>query len=375
MSTRAALACLALVAGCADPAEEAGDGLRTLLGEATVRGSAPASRPDETFARAERVREFSFPRDHGPHPTFRSEWWYLTGILATAEGREFGVQFTLFRQSLAPRDNPVATVGTAAWRSGQAYMGHVAVSDVAARRHWHEERLARGHPAIAGVAAEPFQAHIDGWRLASEGEAFWPLRLVGRTKHFAIDVAMSATKPVVLQGEQGLSRKGPHNASYYYSIPRIDAVGTIAIQGATYRVAGSAWLDREWSTSVLAPEYAGWDWFALRLGDGRDLMLYRMRRRDGRTDDYNSGTLIDTYGRAQVLTSRDFSLQVAERWHRWPVAWRLTLHEPTPSKWRIRAMFEDQVMATSVRYWEGAVTVEDNDGKRIGSGYMELTGY
>ena len=373
------MACAALLVGCTGPTEEPGEGLRALLGDASLRGSAPGSRPDlgaeAGFAKADQPRVFQFPRDHGPHPMFRSEWWYLTGVLATAEGREFGVQFTLFRQGLAPRLDIAPITGAEAWRGAQIYMGHVAVSDVVARRHWHEERFARGHPAVAGVVAEPFEAHIDGWRLVSQGEDFWPLRLVSRGQRFDIDLVLSATKPVVRQGEEGLSRKGPDNASYYYSIPRIGAEGAIAIDGATYRVAGSAWLDREWSTSVLAPEYVGWDWFALHLDNGEDLMLYRMRRRDGKTDEYNSGALIDAEGRVHLLASRDFSLQVERTWRGWPVAWRLTSQVPTAKEWRIRAMFEDQVMDTLVRYWEGAVIVQDRDRERVGHGYMELTGY
>ena len=341
-------------------------GLRTAIGNAEAGAG---------FAKAERPVRFVFARDHGPHPEFRSEWWYLTAVLANASGREFGVQFTLFRQGLEARPHEqAASKGAAAWRGGQVFMGHAAVSDVAARRHWQDERLARGHPALAGAQASPFKVHIEGWQLASAGDAFWPLRLMVATRRFDIDLQLTGTKPIVAQGQGGLSRKGPEQASYYYSIPRIDADGSLTIDGTTHSVTGGAWLDREWSTSVLAPEYAGWDWFALRLNDGRDLMLYRMRRLDGAPDDYDSGALIDAEGQAHILDAADFSLTVQRRWREWPVAWRATLRGE-PRAFLIRAAFDDQVMDTAVRYWEGVVHVADADGNRLGAGYMELTGY
>lgn len=343
-----------------------------------VLGSANAA---DGFAKAERPMAFAFPRDHGAHPAFRSEWWYVTAVLADSDGREFGVQFTLFRQGLVPRHSlDVARNGIAAWRTGQVFMGHAAVADVDQRQHLHAERLVRGHPALAGVAALPFEAHIEGWRLASVGPNFWPLRLQTETPRFAFDLTLSPTKPLVRQGEAGLSRKGPDNASYYYSIPRMAAVGRVVLDKKAHAVTGSAWLDHEWSTSVLAPEYAGWDWFALRLNDGRDLMLYRMRRRDGAVDDYNAGALIDAAGQARILAADDFALVAQERWRRWPIVWQLTLPNRTPAqqaseRLTLRAAFADQIMDTSIRYWEGIVHVENDRGERIGNGYMELTGY
>ncbi len=362
----AALAWIALLAGCGSPpADNGGGSLRAILG--AEAGSAAE------FAKADRAIQFSFPRDHGSHPDYRSEWWYVTAVLATAAGREFGVQFTLFRQGMEPSSRDVSSAaGVAAWRTGQVYLGHVAVSDVANRRHVEAERLARGHPSLAGVEAAPFAAWIEDWRLASTGDGFWPLRLQASADGFAIDLALAGTKAIVPQGDGGLSRKGPDNASYYYSIPRIQAVGSLDMNGATYHVAGNAWLDREWSTGVLAPEYAGWDWFALHLDDGRDFMLYRLRRIDGQADDYDAGAVVDDAGRATILDADDFALTVAKRWRGWPVAWRLAL---SGERFLVRAAFEDQVMNTSVRYWEGVAFVEGRDGQRLGAGYMELTGY
>ena len=372
---QSALAAAAAPTAHGDTAPAQGS-LRAVLG--TANGA-------DGFARAERPLAFEFPHDHGAHPAFRSEWWYVTAVLTASDGREIGVQFTLFRQGLTPRDRLDADVdGVAAWRTAQIFMGHAAVADVRQRQHLHEERLVRGHPALAGVAATPFEAHIENWRLASVDEDFWPLRLQAKARRFSFDLTLSATKPILRQGQDGLSFKGPDNASYYYSIPRMAAIGKVDLDGAVYDVAGNAWLDHEWSTSVLAPEYAGWDWWALRLDDGRDLMLFQMRRRDGTDDDYNAGALIDAAGQARILKADDFRLRVLDRWRGWPLAWRLTLRPgranaaQTPATARdltIRAAFADQVMDTSVRYWEGVVHVEDDDGQRIGDGYMELTGY
>ena len=349
-----------------DPAPDR-SGLQAVLGDADAGAG---------FARAERPIAFEFPRDHGAHPSFRSEWWYVTAVLAASGGREFGVQFTLFRQGLEPRPDLGGADGIAAWRTAQVFMGHAAVADVQNRQHMHEERLLRGHPALAGVAVTPFEARIENWRLASVGSDFWPLRLQAKARRFAYDLTLSPTKPIVHQGQGGLSFKGPDNASYYYSIPRMAATGQVDSDGVVYEVTGNAWLDHEWSTSVLAPEYAGWDWWALRLDDGRDLMLFQMRRRDGAVDDYNAGALIDSAGQARTLNADDFRLRVLERWRGWPLAWQLTFPSGAMAEsLTIRAAFKDQLMETSVRYWEGVVHVEDERGQRVGDGYMELTGY
>lgn len=316
--------------------------------------------------------EFAFPRDHGAHPEFRSEWWYLTAVLKTDDGRLFGTQFTLFRQGLTPREPAAESPeGAAAWRTGQIYMAHTAVSDVATQNHLHAERIVRGHPALAGVTASPFSAYLEGWQLASLSTDFWPLELTVETADFDVALSLTGTKPVVRQGERGLSHKGPDNASYYYSIPRIRAEGTVRVGGDQHAVKGLAWLDREWSTSVLAPEYAGWDWFALHLDDGRDLMAFRLRRVDGAPDPYGAGKLVTADGQSTTLSATDFTLAVKDTWRGWPLHWELRLHD---ERFDIEATFEDQIMDTSVRYWEGVVMVSA-EGEPAGTGYMELTGY
>ena len=201
------------------------------------------------FEVADRVVPFRFPEDHGPHPDFRSEWWYLTVALRSATGDEFGVQFTLFRQALRPA-GPQAPEDP--WRSRQVYLGHLAVTDVRGQRHHEAERLARGHPRLAGARATPFAAWIEGWRLASEDASFLPLRLTGATNDFAVDLVFTDAGPPMPQGDRGLSPKGPDQASHYYSIPRLRAAGTLRLPQQTVPVSGLGWMDREWSTSVLA---------------------------------------------------------------------------------------------------------------------------
>lgn len=369
-----AMGAAVLLFGCTEGESDASRSLRSALGSSN--GSAAE------FARADSIREFVFPADHGPHPAYRSEWWYLTAVVSTAgtglqsAPREFGIQFTLFRQGLEagrgetrlPNDGPWA------WRTGQGYMAHVALSDIAARRHLAAERFSRGHPELAGARADPFRVHLDDWELASTSDGFSPLRLTAKTADFSADLVLTVKRPAILQGEGGLSRKGPDNASYYYSIPRIEARGEVVVGGSSHAVSGLAWIDREWSTSVLGEAYQGWDWFALHLDDGRDLMLYQLRRLDGRTDDYNAGSLRDGTA-ARTLAADDFSLRPIEHWRGWPVAWKLVIRGDPVQQYAVRAAIKDQVMDTAVRYWEGVVYVEDDDGRQRGKGYMELTGY
>ncbi len=328
------------------------------------------------FLRAEQPRAFEFPSDHGPHPGFRSEWWYLTASLESPNGDAYGVQFTLFRQALRPR--PVVA---GPWDATQIYLGHLALTDVRGGRHLHDERLSRGHPRVAGVTAAPFAALVDGWRLSGVEQGLDVLRLDAATASFGVQLNFEALKPLVRQGDRGLSAKGPGQASYYYSLPRLAAAGEIRLGDAVVRVAGTAWLDREWSTSVLSEAQRGWDWFALQLESGIDLMAFQLRRDDGLRDPYDQGVWVRADGTAHQLRSRDFELLPLRRWKdehgvTWPVAWELAVMGPEgPRRLRIEAALDDQRMDTLLTYWEGLVRVFDESGERIGTGYMELTGY
>lgn len=332
------------------------------------------------FARAESPRAFSFPADHGPHPEFKQEWWYYTGNLRAADGRHFGFQLTFFRIALAPR--PAIPVSD--WSTHTIYMAHFTVSDVATRRFYESERVERAALGLAGAQARPFRVWLDDWHSSGEaGTDRLTADLHAATGDVAIDLCASSSGPPILQGDRGLSRKSaqPGNASYYYSIPRLATTGTIRIGADRYEVTGLTWMDREWSTSALAPDQVGWDWFALQLSDGSDLMLYRLRRRDGSIDPYSAGAFI-VGERTRPLALADMRLRATTFWRsphtgaRYPVGWVLDI--PTLAlHLSINPYLPDQELQGLVRYWEGAVAVTGTRaGARIdGSGYVELTGY
>ncbi|MDP9198050.1 MAG: carotenoid 1,2-hydratase, partial [Pseudomonadota bacterium] len=261
------------------------------------------------FERAEAPRAFDFPADHGAHPGFRSEWWYFTGNLAAEDGRHFGFQLTFFRFALAP----IAVERASAWATNQAWMAHLTVTDSAGKRFHAAERLARGALGLAGTETAPFRVWLGDWeaRAAESGGDIYPLELIARDEGVSIDLTLTAAKPLVLQGENGWDRKGPEpgNASYYYSYTRVAARGQVTIDGAAVHVSGSAWMDREWGSSALGPNLSGWDWCALQLSDGSELMLYRLRHKDGRTSDFSKATLIEADGERRSYAAGEFTFE------------------------------------------------------------------
>lgn len=349
---------------------------------------AAAMRSGETtgFERAVAPRPFSFPRDHGPHPGFRTEWWYVTGHLRTARGgRQFGYQLTIFRSALAPSDT--GEPGSSDWRADTLYMGHLALTDVARERFASFERFARGAAGLAGAHAHPFRVWIEDWSLEQgpgTGDDIFPLDLVAADGEIALDLGLRPLKPVVLQGEAGLSRKGarPGNASYYYSFTRLATTGTVRVGERQWSVEGTSWLDREWSTSALEPGVVGWDWFALQLDDGRELMLYYLRRRSGEADPHSAGVMVAADGSYARLAAHQFEVEELDRWRSpetgvvYPSGWRLS-SQTAGVDLRVEPLVASQEHTDSVLYWEGAVAVEGTSGgaRAGGSGYVELTGY
>jgi predicted secreted hydrolase len=353
---------------------------------------------DAGFARADSPRPFDFPSDHGPHPEYRTEWWYVTGNLRTDAGRRFGYQITFFRSALAAHP----PVDASPWRAQQAYMAHFAVADVEAGRFHAFERFARGAGGLAGARAEPFRVWLEDWRLDRAPDARTParvtapaltrpvdaahppLRLRAADGDIALDLLLEPVKPPVFHGDAGLSRKGPEpgNASRYYSWTRIHTSGVVMVGGERQQVEGTSWLDREWGTTALSPGVAGWDWFALQLEDGSELMLYRMRREDGSADPFSGGSYVPVSGPVLPLRAGDAEVTVTAHWTsgrtgaRYPSAWRITVPAAGLDA-QVRPMLADQELALSVRYWEGAVTVAGEKAGRPlrGVGYVELTGY
>ncbi len=332
------------------------------------------AQPDPGFARALAPRAFQFPQDHGAHPDYATEWWYLTGNLYDESGRRFGYQFTLFRVGLRPGE----AAQDSAWRTQQVYMGHLAISDIAAAKHYSAERFARAAAGLAGANAAPFDVWLGPWSMRGGAELF-PLTVSAQNEDIGLSLQLqSGDKPIVLQGDRGLSRKSatPGNASYYYSFTRLPTRGELRIGATVYSVQGDSWMDREWSSSALDKDQAGWDWFALQLDDGRELMYYQLRTKQGGVDAFSRGTLVEKDGSVHSLLPDQVKLTPVRDWQaadgaRYPVSWRLQVAEYGLDL-EVQAALDDQLMDHSVRYWEGAVDVS---GSHRGRGYLELSGY
>ncbi len=322
------------------------------------------------FAAVTPGRKFMFPDDFGAHPDFRIEWWYVTANLRDADGVAYGVQWTLFRQAMAPGPQREG------WDNQQVWMGHAAVTSAATHRF--AETFARGGVGQAGVIAAPFEAWIDAWRMAAlpplSNAAFAPLRLQAAGEGFGYDLRLDAERPLVLQGEGGYSRKSERGqASYYYSQPYFTATGHITLDGRTVAVSGPAWLDREWSSQPLAADQTGWDWLSLHLDGGDKVMLFRLRQADG--GHYFAGNWIGSDGRSVALASNAIAMT--------PLGFTEVAGRRVPTQWRVavasRGLAVDAAplnprsfMATSFPYWEGPIVVH---GSHDGVGYLEMTGY
>ena len=302
---------------------------------------------------------FSFPADHGAHPDYRIEWWYLTANLQSADGTPYGLQWTLFRSALAPQ-------GGTGWDTPQLWMGHAAVTTPS--DHYVSERLARGGIGQAGVVADPFAAWIDDWTLQGDWQT---MTMTASAPDFSYDMELTAQGPLVFHGDSGFSVKsGAGQASYYYSQPFFDIAGTLRLPEGEIAVTGSAWLDREWSSQPLADNQTGWDWFSLSFDDGAKLMGFRLQQTDG--DNYTSATWIAPDGAATpfadgALTATPLATNASDI----PIKWRVQL----PAKGldvTVQAINNDAWMTTTVPYWEGPVTVS---GSHTGRGYLEMTGY
>jgi predicted secreted hydrolase len=338
-------------------------------------------RADPSFARAETPRELEFPADHGSHPEYQTEWWYFTGNVTAETGRHFGFELTFFRYALSARP---AESPRSAWRSTHAWMAHFAITDTAAGRFRAAERRSRQVLQLAGTTVEPLRVWVKDWSLEEvDGAGALALRLHAEDERFGLALALSSSAPPIAHGDRGLSRKGSAsgNATYYYSVPRLEARGTLTVDGETFAVSGLAWLDREWGTSSLEPDIAGWDWFGLNLSDGSSLMFYRLRTASRGASPFSSGSWIGRAG-VSALSANDVSLTALDEWtspatgSRYPIAWRLTLPREG-LELEVRPYLEAQEINQSVRYWEGAVRGEGigPQGRITAEGYLELTGY
>jgi predicted secreted hydrolase len=309
-----------------------------------------------------------FPADHGAHPDYRIEWWYVTANLRGADGQEYGVQWTLFRSALAPS-------GGVGWANPQIWMGHAGLTT--AKRQFAAERLARGGIGQAGVAAAPFSAWIDDWQMAGRAKAsddlLSALDLQAVATDFSYKLALDATGPIVLQGAQGYSVKsGAGQASYYYSQPFYRVRGELKLPGGAVAVTGEAWLDHEWSSQPLAKNQTGWDWFSLHFDSGEKMMGFRLREAGS---DFTSATWIAADGSAQPLQPGALKVtpletaRVAGR--KVPIRWRVEVPEKGVDV-TTQALNPQAWMDTLFPYWEGPARLT---GTHPGKGYVEMTGY
>ena len=365
-----------------------------------VAGAAPPPDPGVLpregatgFAEVRTPRTFVFPLDHGPHPEFRQEWWYVTGNLDGADGGRFGFELTFFRFALAPLTAPTAGTSGAeegsappamsAWRTREIYMAHFAITDAGGRQFRYAQKLSRGALGLAGSEGSPLRVWIDDWALGAAGATAGDWKLAAAQEGYALELELHPLTPPVLNGDAGLSVKSdaPGSASYYYSIPRVAVHGTLLEQGKPLAVQGLAWLDREWGSGGLGPSQAGWDWFALQLDDGTALMFYVLRDRDGGRDPHSAGTWVESSGEARPLKSPAVDIDVTDHWTtgdgvRYPSGWRLRVPSLALDV-TVHPVLADQELKTSPRYFEGAVDVSGTREGRVlrGRGYVELVGY
>ncbi|MFO7707468.1 MAG: lipocalin-like domain-containing protein [Desulfobacterales bacterium] len=329
-----------------------------------------------------------FPRDHGPHPGFRTEWWYWTGNLKSETGRRFGFQLTFFRYQLTPFGGASAWPDPpSAWRSRQIYLGHAALSDLAGKRHFQAERAARQALGLGGWVrwGPDITLFLRNWYAVILPDA---QRLHAEGDEFGFTLEMKPTKAPVRHGINGYSRKGaaPERASCYYSFSRLKTTGTVTAGGKSFEVEGESWMDHEFSTAPLEPGTLGWDWFSIQLADKTEIMLYLLRQEDGGLNPASSGTYIDATGALRHLERNYFQVRVKETWKSpktgavYPRRWGLSI-PLLGVDLEVSSNLADQEMRTSgttgVSYWEGSVAVKGTKGGGAveGHGYVEMTGY
>src|ERR1700675_454851 len=337
---------------------------------ARAQGFAGLGKGAQGFAPVVPGRTFSFPADHGPHPDYRIEWWYLTANLRDASGAAYGVQWTLFRQAAR------SGVQGEGWANQQLWMGHAAVTR--ADTHRTTEKFARGGIGQAGVEAKPFHAWIDDWQMRGlddlRDDTIAPLELNAMAADFSYALRLDDDRPLVLQGDAGYSRKSEREqASYYYSQPFFKAAGRISIDDKPVEVTGLAWMDREWSSQPLASDQTGWDWLSLHLHSGEKLMLYRLRQKDGHSDLY--GNWIEPDGRSSEIASTANSMTPAiltdVEGRKGPTGWNIAI-PARGLRIETASLNAKSWMGTSFPYWEGPISFK---GSHTGVGYLEMTGY
>lgn len=324
---------------------------------------------------------FEFPRDYFNHPMFQTEWWYYTGNLKSANGHRYGFELTFFRQAVS-RD----PARSATWDVRDIYLAHLALSDLDGRHFYHVQRVNRAGPGIAGVSESSARIWNGNWQVQWQG---FDQELQAIAPQFQLHLALHPEKPPVIHGEKGVSQKsaGAGHASYYFSLTRLAALGNLEVNGETLKVAGLAWMDHEFFTHQLEPNQVGWDWLSMQFEDNTELMLFRIRRKDGSLDPFSSGTYVDPQGKSTHLRANDFVLQpLGETWTStvthavYPIAWKIVVPELGMELQSHTALAGQELVGNAIfvpAYWEGAITLRGQRAKMQinGMGYLEMTGY
>jgi predicted secreted hydrolase len=327
---------------------------------------------------------YEFPRDHFSHPHYQTEWWYYTGNLSAANGRQFGFELTFFR--FHPDEPPRSVEHNAVWFPADVFVAHFAITDIANRRFYHTERVNRSGPGLAGANEERALIWNGNW--SARWLSYQPVRQrlegVSETAHLLID--LQSTKPIVIHGKSGISKKGsaPGEASHYYSLTRLTASGTLSFEGRAFAINGLAWMDHEFFSTVKGDPVTGWDWMCVQLNTNQELMLYRLHSKNVSLSPFSSGTLVDPSGNSEFLDSRQFVFEPMKIWHspetgaNYPIAWQIEVPARQLKLQLSTAVPAQELVNKATRsYWEGAVRYTGSEAGRPvdGSGYLELTGY
>ncbi len=325
--------------------------------------------------------QYEFPRDHGPHEGFKTEWWYFTGDLHDESGRRLGYELTFFRQGIRPPSERGGT--TSRFVVDDLKFAHFALTDVGGKRFHFFQKTSRGAFGEAGFSASGKVAWIDDWSLTIEADGAFHLRAA--SEEMAVDLSCVSGKQWAIHGADGVSQKaaGAGHASHYYSGTRMTTGGSVTLGGRAVAVTGESWFDHEWASNQLAAEQAGWDWFSLQLDDGSELMLYQMRLRDGSIDPVSSGTFIAADGTTRHLSRGDYRLTPVRFWKskatgaNYPIAWRVELPSLALALEVSTPVEAQELDAPPVSYWEGLIEATGTRGGKAvrGHGYLELTGY
>ena len=332
--------------------------------------------------------DLQLPKDHASHSGYRTEWWYYTGNLKSALGKRYGFQLTFFRRRIIPSESEEKwPTPASAWRTGQIYLAHAAISDLDGKHHFYAQDMGRSVLGIAGEYRDndTIRIFVKKWS-ARIGPKVHRLKVISNP--FSFDLNLTPVKPAAFHGKKGYSRKGstPESASCYYSLTRLETKGQVTLSKKTVDVNGLSWMDHEFSTAPLEPGLVGWDWFGLQLSDNTELMIYLLRHEDGGFNPASSGTYIRSNGKTKHLSGHDIEVTVTDTWNSpnsgavYPARWRIRIPWPAMDL-MITPNLADQEMktkeSTGVTYWEGSVSVRGiKTGRRInGQGYVELTGY